>query len=109
MTVIDATHVELAGTIFVNAYVSGGTVTDVTVPSNMVNPTVAISISRDDGITYGNPWRRSLGVQAKSKTRVRVLNAGLSGAQGDRWRWDITDPVYVGFIGATQSSELREY
>jgi hypothetical protein len=27
---------------------------------------------------------------------------------GDRWRLDVTDPVYVGFLGGTQSSNPRE-
>lgn len=106
--IVDATHIELLNSVFVNAYVSGGTATDITAPTNMVNPVVAISCSRDDGITFGNPWIRNLGQQSKSKTRIKVLNAGLSGAAGLIWRWDISDPVYLGFMGAKQSSELRE-
>jgi len=107
--VVDSTHIELLGSVFANAWTSGGTVTDTKSVPNVVNPTVAISLSRDDGLTFGNPWYRSLGQQAKSKTRISVKNAGLSGAAGDRWRWDISDPVYCAFIDATQSSELREY
>src|SRR5271166_6108886 len=107
--IVDATHVELIGSVYANAYTSGGTAIDITAPSNMVDPTVAISLSRDDGLTFGNPWLRSLGQQAKSKTRVMIKNAGLSGAAGDRWRWEISDPVYCAFLSATQSSDLREY
>jgi hypothetical protein len=38
---------------------------------------------------------------------VTVLNTGVSGPYGRRWRLDISDPVYVGFLGGTQSSEVR--
>src|SRR5580765_1194857 len=106
--IVDATHVELLNSIFLNAYISGGTATDITAPVNMQNPVVSISCSRDDGITFGNPWIRNLGQQARSKTRIKVLNAGLSGPAGVIWRWDMSDPVYLGFFGAKQSSELRE-
>ena len=109
ITVIDASHIELVGSVFKNAYTSGGVATDVTVPPNAVNPQVAISCSKDGGLSFGNPLVRSLGAQGKSKrTRASVKNMGLSGAIGDRWRLDVTDPVYVGFLGGTQSSDPRE-
>jgi hypothetical protein len=109
ITVIDASHIELVGSVFKNAYTSGGIATDVTVPPNAVNPQVAISCSKDGGLSYGNPLVRSLGAQGKSKrTRASVKNMGQSGAIGDRWRLDVTDPVYCGFLGGTQSSDPRE-
>lgn len=109
ITVVDATHIELQGTRYVNAYVSGGTAVDVTSPSNAISPTAAISCSKDGGYDWGNPLLRGLGQQGKSKrTRASVKNMGLSGPRGDRWRVDVTDPVYVGILGATQSSNPRE-
>jgi hypothetical protein len=109
MTVIDATHIELQGTKFINAYVSGGTVVDVTSPPNAINPMVAISCSKNGGQSWGNPLLRALGAQAKAKrARASVKNMGQSGPMGDRWRLDVTDPVYVGFLGGTQSSNPRE-
>lgn len=71
------------------------------------NPTVMISVSRDNGITWSNPLARQLGVQAKGNTRVWVTNMGLSGPAGERWRMDITDPIYGAFINATQSADAR--
>lgn len=71
------------------------------------NPQVAISISNDGGIRWSNPLLRALGMQAKGLQRVWVTNMGQSCAQGDRWRMDLSDPVYSAFTNATQSSELR--
>jgi hypothetical protein len=109
MTLIDATHIELQASVFVNAYISGGTATDVTSPPQAINPTVAISCSKDGGQSWGNPLLRSLGPQGKIKrTRASVKNMGMSGPMGDRWRLDVTDPCYVALLGGTQSSNPRE-
>lgn len=104
MTVVDANHIELQGTVFANAYVSGGTATDVTSPPEAVTPQVAISCSKDGGLTFDNPSLRALGPQGRGKlARASVKNRGLAGPQGVRWRIDITDPVYRGFKGAVMS------
>jgi hypothetical protein len=109
INVIDINHIELIGSVFVHAYVSGGTATDVTSPPQAINPMAAISVSKDGGLNWGNPLVRALGVQGKSKrARASVKNLGLSGPQGCRWRCDVTDPVYTGFLKATQSSNPRE-
>lgn len=109
ITVIDATHIELQGSAFVNAYVSGGVAVDVTVPGNVTNPSVAISMSKDGGQNWGNPLIRSMGSQGNVlRSRASVKNMGLSGPTGDRWRLDISDPVPVGFLSGTQSSDPRE-
>jgi hypothetical protein len=107
--VIDGTHVELTGTTFVNAYVGGGALVDVTAPPNAVSPKVAISLSRDGGIAYGNPLVRALGPQSRAlRQRASVKSMGLSGPMGARWRLDVSDPVYVGLLGGTQSRDPRE-
>jgi hypothetical protein len=106
--VIDATHIELQSSVYANAYTSGGTVIDLTVAPNVTNPSVAVSMSKDGGLNWGNPLIRSLGAQGNSRdANVYVLNMGLSGVMGVRWRLDVTDPVYVSFLGAVQSAELR--
>lgn len=108
-TIVDATHIELQGSAFANAYVSGGTVVDVTSPPNAINPVVAVSLSKDGGNRWGNPLVRQLGQQARTqRPRVSVKSMGLSGPMGCRWRLDVSDPVYVGFLGGTQSSDPRE-
>ena len=108
ITVIDATHIDLQATVFANAYVSGGTATDLTTTDNQQNPVVAISMSKDGGITWGNPLIRQLGAQAKAlRSGVSVVNMGYSGPMGVSWRLDVTDPVYVSFMGATMSAEIR--
>ena len=108
-TVIDATHIELQGTKFVNAYMSGGVAVDVTSPPSAIGPMVAISMSKNGALKWGNPLLRAMGTQSKAlRARASVKNMGLSGPMGDRWRLDVTDPVYVGFLGGTQSSNPRE-
>jgi hypothetical protein len=75
---------------------------------NIVNPSVAVSWSDDDGINWKNPILRSLGLQGKSlRTRISVKNTGLSGPQARRWRLDDSDCV-APFVGATQSDDPRE-
>lgn len=107
-TVIDTQHIELQGSTFVNAYISGGTATDVTAPPTMQNPSVAISWSDDDGLRWSNPIVRSLGMQANSKrTRVSVKNTGTSGPQARRWRLDDTDCA-APFMSATQDDDPKE-
>jgi hypothetical protein len=109
LRIIDQTHVELIGSIFVHAYVLGGTLIDVTSPPNEINPSVAVSWSKDGGNRWGNPLIRYLGQQAQTqRPRVSVKNCGLSGPMGFRWRIDISDPVYAGFLEATQSSDPRD-
>src|SRR5258707_10662785 len=76
---------------------------------NIVNPTVAVSWSDDDGITWKNPILRSLGQQGKSlRTRISVKNTGYSGPQARRWRLDGTDPVPTVFMSATQDDDPKE-
>lgn len=109
VNVIDAYHIDLIGTVFANAYVSGGTVTDVTSPANVINPQVAISLSKDGGARWGNPLLRSLGQQQQAgRIRVSVKSMGLSSTLGCRWRLDVSDPVYTAFLKGTQSSDPRE-
>jgi hypothetical protein len=107
--VVDATHIELLGVPFVHAYTSGGTALDITAPSNAQLPVCAIWCSKDGGFTWGNPLVRQIGPLAKAKRqRASVKSLGQSGPMGNRWRVDVTDPVYVGFLGSTQSSDPRD-
>jgi hypothetical protein len=73
-------------------------------------PTVAISWSDDGGVRWGVPLLRSLGPQGVSKKiRVSIKHAGLTGAQGRRWRIDFSDPINAPFMGATQSDDPRRF
>lgn len=109
MTVVNGTHIELQGTVFVNAYISGGIATDITAPPGAVNPVCAISCSKDGGQTFDTPSVRSLAPQRKVKrSRASVKNRGQAGPAGVRWRIDITDPIYRSLMGATMSSDPRE-
>lgn len=74
---------------------------------NEVNPSVLISWSDDGGVTFGVPVPRLLGQLGDYKRNVNVAGTGRSSAAGRRWRIQITDPVYVGFMGSTQSRYSR--
>jgi hypothetical protein len=63
------------------------------------DPSILISWSDDGGVTWSSPWHRKLGEQAETQQRITVLNTGLSGPMGRRWRLDVSDPVHVGLIG----------
>lgn len=109
LTVVDATHIEIP-VAFVHAYVAGGTVDDVTAAPNVINPSVAISLSKDGGTNWGNPLIRALGLQGKVKRqRASVKNLGQAGPIGCRWRVDVTDAVYAALLKATMSDDPREY
>lgn len=69
------------------------------------NPQVGISWSNDGGITWGNEFIRSLGVQA-TDSRIMMLRTGLTSPHGRRWRLKISDPVYGGFLGGNQDEKL---
>ena len=71
------------------------------------DPTVMIEWSDDGGRTWKGPWNRKLGRQAISQKRVTLLNTGLTGPMGRKWRWTVSDPVHVGFMGSSVDVELR--
>lgn len=71
------------------------------------DPAALIEWSDDAGQSYKGPWWRKLGQQDVTQNRVTVLNTGLSGPMGRRWRWTVSDPVHVGFTGSTMEPEIR--
>ena len=73
---------------------------------NVVTPTALLEVSKDGGKTWPVSWVRELGKQAETQRRIYVLNAGLSGDEGARWRWSVSDPVPVGFTGASMDTEV---
>lgn len=108
VTMLAPTQMVLQGSIFSNTYTSGGTVVDITPPSTVVDPQCSIGWSDDGGVNWKGPILRKLGHQSAGKTyRVSVKNTGMTTDLGRRWRWEVTDPVYVGFMGSTQHSNPR--
>jgi len=108
MTLIDASHIELVGSKYANTYTAGGSAVDLSSTPQQVAPVCAVSWSLDGGVNFGNPLLRGLGAQGHSKRpRVSVKNCGLSSSLGNRWRLDVTDAVYTGLMGGTQSSDPR--
>lgn len=72
------------------------------------DPSVGISWSDNGGITWSKEYVRKLGRQATPQ-RVTILRTGMTTAVGRRWRLTVSDPVYVAFMGGTQSMSLRNH
>lgn len=70
------------------------------------DPQVEISFT-DDGVKWSSALVRKLGRQQKGEQRVYVLNMGIAGPQGRRWRLDVTSGVYVGLMRGKQSADIR--
>lgn len=70
------------------------------------DPSVLIEVSRDGGYSWPLSYVRKLGRQAATGNRTFVLNAGLSGDDGVRWRWSVSDPVHVGFQGSAMEPQI---
>lgn len=71
-------------------------------------PSVEISWSDDGAQTWRPPMIRTLGAQSQTNTLVSLVSCtGRSLWNGRRWRLDVSDPVYVGFMGGTQSVSSR--
>lgn len=70
------------------------------------NPEVGISWSNNNGISWGNEISRALGAQG-TPTKIVMLRTGKTSRAGRRWRLKVSANVYVGFMGATQDTELR--
>lgn len=68
------------------------------------DPTVRISWSDDGGYSWSDPWNRKLGKQAKTQQRVTVLNTGISGPMGRKWRIEVSDPVHFGLMGGDMAT-----
>jgi len=58
-------------------------------------------------VNWSRPLIRKLGRQQLATQRVSVLNTGLSGPQGRRWRIEVSSSVDVMFFGADQSADVR--
>ena len=71
------------------------------------DPEALIEVSYDGGKTWPYSWERKLGKEGKTYRRVYVLNAGLTGDEGARWRWTVSDPVHLGFLGGDVDTKVH--
>jgi hypothetical protein len=97
MTVVDATHIELQGAKFVNAYISGGIATDITAPAGRGQSAMRGLVFEERRADLRQSLDALAGAAGQGRrSRASVKNRGQAGPQGVRWRIDITDPVYRG-------------
>jgi hypothetical protein len=84
-------------------FVTGvGMAEGITLP--LTDPVVEISWSDDGGQTYYAPIQRKLGKQAQTNQLISLIACtGRSSWNGRRWRLDVADPVYVGFMAGFQN------
>lgn len=68
------------------------------------DPTIDISWSDDGGASFKAPVQRPLGEIGMSGVTVQVLRSGQSKRFGRVWKYHVSDPVYVGLLGATMEA-----
>lgn len=73
------------------------------------DPVCLISWSDDGGNTFRTPLKRSLGRLATHKTPVTVNRTGTTSRYGRVWKIDVSDPVYVGWLGGTMDAQPRSH
>lgn len=74
---------------------------------DQTDPTVEISWS-DDGLLWSNPVQRKLGRQSQTVALISLIaETGRAAWMGRRWRIDISDAVYAGFLYGQQSDSSR--
>jgi hypothetical protein len=71
------------------------------------DPQVMLSWSDDGGATWSTPLQRDLGEQGQYGTMVSLFRCGMTTPHGRRWRWSVSDPVDLIFLGATMDAEER--
>lgn len=70
------------------------------------DPVILIFISKDNGLSWSNPWIRKLGRQATGLQKITVNNMGHCGPQGVKFKFVISDPVHVGLMGGDIDVQL---
>ena len=74
---------------------------------DQTDPTVEIAWS-DDGLVWSNPVQRKLGRQSETVALISLIaETGRAAWMGRRWRIDISDAVYAGYLYGTQSDSSR--
>lgn len=71
------------------------------------DPICKISWSDDGGNSFGIPLHRPLGRQAGHKTVVSVNRTGMASRYGRVWKLEVSDPVYVGWLGGSMDGDQR--
>lgn len=72
------------------------------------DPVGFISWSDDGGYNWSTPLQRPLGQEGRPDIpHPYVLNTGMAGPKGRRWRFEASDPVDVSLIGGQQFGEAR--
>ncbi len=75
---------------------------------DQTDPTVEISWSDDGGASWSIPAQRKLGRQSVPIALISLIaETGRTSWLGRRWRMDVSDGVYAGFLFATQSDDPR--
>jgi hypothetical protein len=83
-----------------------GLVNDGTNTSNNVNPTCILEVSKDGGMTFGNPIKGTLGKIGDYRTRCRFARCGYG--RDLVFRLTITDAVNVQILSAMMDAEIGD-
>ena len=58
-----------------------------------IEPVVSIEWSDDGGVSWRVPILRQLGREGRYSNLVSLLNTGMTGPQGRKWRLKVSDPI----------------
>lgn len=74
---------------------------------DQTDPSVLVQWSDDGGYYFTDPYTRKLGRQGETQQRVTVLNTGMTGPMGRRWKLTVSDAVDFALLGGDMSAEVR--
>ncbi len=72
---------------------------------NEVDPVVEVSYSDDGGHNFSIPRSRKLGRIGKPKSRITLINNGMTGAQGRIWKVAMSDPRHFGLMAGDMTAQ----
>ena len=72
-----------------------------------IDPVVMVSFSHNGGVSFGVPLERRLGREGRYANLVSILNAGLSGSQGFKWKIVVSDPIDCTLKGGSMEADVR--
>ena len=72
-----------------------------------IEPVVSIEWSDDGGVSWRVPILRQLGREGRYSNLVSLLNTGMTGPQGRKWRLKVSDPIDCTLKGGQMFESAR--
>ena len=92
----------------IEVYLTKGQSTALGHDPDETNAMIAISMSRNGGLTWSKPRQIQIGAQAHGSQRARASIWGQCEVQGVRWRFDESAGINFGFMGADMQTDVLQ-